>query len=102
MIASNIGRRSGVSGEGDYVINVRQRKALIPHHPGNVPAVICLTSAQDVGRFVAAAVGLQHWPAEFRMCGERMNVSNLARVAEMMRGKTHREAAFPVAMLIQF
>ena len=87
MIASNIGRGSGVSGEGDYVLNIRQMKALIPHKPNGQPAVVCITSAQDVGRFVAMAVNLQQWPTELRMFGERMNISNLVRTAEVMRGQ---------------
>lgn len=88
MIASNIGRGSGVSGEGDYVINIRQMKALIPHRADNQPAVVCLTSARDVGRFVAAAIGLPQWPAELRMFGERMDLSNLVRIVEIMRGQS--------------
>ena len=87
MIASNIGRGSGVSGEGDYVINIRQMRALIPHRADNQPAVVCVTSARDVGRFVAAAVGLPQWPTEFRMCGERMNLSSLVQTVELMRGQ---------------
>lgn len=87
MIASNIGRGSGISGEGDYVMNTRQMKALIPYAAESEPATICATSVQDVGRFVAAAIGLPQWPTELRMCGERMNVSDLVRVGEIMRGK---------------
>ena len=86
MIASNIGRGSGISGEGDFVVNIRQMRAQIPHDAQGQPAVVCLTSVQDVGRFVAAAVRLPEWPAELRMCGERMDLSSLVRTAELMRG----------------
>lgn len=86
MIASNIGRGSGISGEGDYVLNTRHMKAHIPHEPDGPAATVCITSAQDVGRFVAASVGMPHWPSELRMCGERMNFSDLVRVAEVIRG----------------
>lgn len=88
LIASNIGRGSGISGEGDYVLNTRQMKAHIPHGADGRAAMVCITSAQDVGRFVAAAVGLQQWPCELRMSGERINLSDLVRVAELMRGKS--------------
>lgn len=88
LIASNIGRGSGISGEGDYVLNTRHMKAHIPHGADGRAAMVCITSAQDVGRFVAAAVGLQQWPCELRMSGERMNLSDLVRVAELMRGKS--------------
>lgn len=87
MIASNIGRGSGISGEGDYVLNVRQMRAQIPHEADGQPATVCITAAKDVGRFVAAAVGMPEWPAELRMCGERIDLSALVRVAEVMRGK---------------
>lgn len=86
MIASNIGRGSGISGEGDFVVNIRQMRAQIPHGANGRPATVCITSAQDVGRFVAAAVSMPQWPAELRMCGERIDLSNLVRAAEVLRG----------------
>lgn len=86
MIGSNIGRGSGISGEGDYVLNTRHMKAHIPHGADGRSATVCITSAQDVGRFVAASVGMPQWPSELRMCGERINLSDLVRVAEVMRG----------------
>lgn len=86
MIASKLGRGSGISGEGDYVMNVRRMKAQIPHGPNGRPAPVCITSVQDVGRFVAAAVGISPWPTELRMCGERTDFSTLVRTAELMRG----------------
>lgn len=86
MIASNIGRGSGISGEGDYVMNTRQMRAQVPYGSNGQPATICATSVQDVGRFVSAAIGMPQWPVELRMCGERMNVSDLIRVAEIFRG----------------
>lgn len=87
MIASNIGRGSGISGEGDYIMDIRRMKAQIPHGSNGRPASVCITSVQDVGRFVAAAVGMPRWPTEIRMCGERMDFSSLVRMAELMRGK---------------
>lgn len=92
MIASSIGRGSGISGEGDYVLNTRHMKAHIPHAADGPSATVCITSAQDVGRFVAAAVGMPQWPSELRMCGERMNLSELVRVAEVMRGRPFERA----------
>ena len=86
MIASNIGRGSGISGEGDYLMNIREMKAQIPHGSNGRPASVCITSVQDVGRMVAAAVGMPQWPNEIRMCGERTDFSSLVRTAELMRG----------------
>lgn len=86
MIASNVGRGSGISGEGDFVMNIRQMIAQIPHGSDGRPAPVCITSVQDVGRFVAAAVGIPQWPTELRMCGEQTDFSTLVRMAELMRG----------------
>ena len=86
MIASRVGRGSGIGGEGDFVMNVRQMKACIPHSSNGRPAPVCITSVQDVGRFVAAAVGMSQWPTELRMCGERTDFSTLVHTAESMRG----------------
>ena len=94
MIASNIGRGSGISGEGDYIMNTRQMRAQVPYEANGQPATICATSVQDVGRFVAAAIGMLQWPVELRMCGERMNVSDLVRVAEIFRGRCN--LSFPI------
>ena len=102
MIASNIGRGSGISGEGDYVLNVRQMRAFIPHEADGQPATVCITAARDVGRFVAAAVGMPQWPAELRMCGERIDLSALVRVAEVMRGKTFFRTRFVITTLTGF
>ena len=88
--SANIGIYSGASGEGDYLMDVRNRRAQIPHDSYGQPATICMTSAQDVGRFVVAALELQNWPRELRMCGERMNVSEVVRVAEEMRSMPDR------------
>lgn len=86
MMASRIGVRSGIGGEGDYLIHITHKRARIPYATNGQPATICMTSAEDVGRFVAAAIGLQNWPLELRMRGDRMNVSRLVHIAEAIRG----------------
>lgn len=93
MIASNIGRGSGISGEGDYLMNIREMKAQIPHGSNGRPASVCITSVQDVGRMVAAAVGMPQWPTEIRMCGERTDFSALVRTAELMKGIYFRSSS---------
>lgn len=102
MIASNIGRGSGISGEGDYVLNVRQMNAQIPCDADDQPATVCITAAKDVGRFVAAAVGMPQWPAELRICGERIDLSALVRVAEVMRGKAVVRTEITITALTGF
>lgn len=86
MMTSRIGVRSGIGGEGDYLIHITQKRARIPYATNGQPATICMTSAEDVGEFVAAAIGLQNWPLELRMRGDRMNISRLVHIAEAIRG----------------
>lgn len=86
MYASRIGLRSGIGAEGDYLVNISQRKAQIPYGTNGQPAIISLTSAEDVGKFVAAAISLPQWPPELRMSGDRMNVSRLVQIVETVRG----------------
>ena len=84
--SSNIGQNSGASGEGDYLANIRSMRSQIPHDASGHPATISMTAAQDVGRFIVAALDLPQKPQEFRMRGDRMNVSDLVQIAEVMRG----------------
>jgi nucleoside-diphosphate-sugar epimerase len=89
MGSLNIGTGTGVAAEGDYVMDVRRMKASVPHYnsAGNV-IHICLTSAQDVARFIVAALDLPNWPTELRMRGDRLSVLEVVQEAETMRGKS--------------
>ena len=87
MIASNVGRGSGISSEGDYLMSITQRRAQMPYGPTGQPATISMTSVEDIGKFVAAAIGLQQWPAELRMRGERLSVTRVVQIAETIRGE---------------
>ena len=89
MIARAIGLRSGIGAEGDYLVHISQRRAQIPYGTNGRPGTICMTSARDVGRFVAAALNLQQWPPELRMRGDRMDISRLVQIIEAIRGITH-------------
>ena len=88
MRSANLGHNLGANGEGDYLVNIRSMRSRIPHDPSGIPATISMTAAEDVGRFVAAALNLPQLPTELHMRGDRMNVSELVRVAEIFRGKT--------------
>lgn len=82
-----IGMRSAISAEGQYILDIRNCKAMIPHRSSTSDSVyLCLTSARDVARFVVAALSLTSWPREFRMRGERMSINQLVSVAEAFRG----------------
>jgi nucleoside-diphosphate-sugar epimerase len=88
MAAFQIGHSTYVAGEGDYLMNIRNRRAEIPYYDSSGQEVsICMTSAQDVARFVVAALDLPQWPSEFRMLGERMALGDIIKVAEIMLGQ---------------
>ncbi|MCJ1243347.1 hypothetical protein MMC30_000544, partial [Trapelia coarctata] len=85
MSAMGIGGTCGAAGEGDYLVNIRLMRSQIPHEASGHPAMVCMTAAQDVARFVVMALDLPDLPTELRMCGSRMNVSDVVQVAEIMR-----------------
>jgi hypothetical protein len=88
MRAANIGGSCGASGEGGYLLDVRSMRSQIPYDSSGHPAMICMTSAQDVGKSIVAALNLPQLPRELRMYGTRMDVSAIVHVAELFRRKT--------------
>lgn len=94
MRASQIGRRSAIGGEGEYIMNIRNGKAMIPYfNSAGQPVYVCMTSARDVARFVVAALDLSSWPRELRMRGERMTVSEIVTIGETLRGEKRYQNA---------
>jgi hypothetical protein len=89
LAGMNIGFSTGVAYPGSYLMNIASNTAEIVErtHSGQ-PVYICMISVADVGRFMVAALelGVANWPAEFRMQGERMTVSNVLRYAEAVKG----------------
>ena len=85
---SRMGTTSGFSGEGDYIMNCRIMDAQVPAYDAdNIPNVtVCLTAAQDVGRFVTKAIDLKQWPEELRMCGQRVAVKDLVASVQTLKG----------------
>ena len=85
---TRFGLTSGFSGEGDYIMNCRTMAAQVPcYDANNDPNVtICLTAAQDVGKFVTKAIDLPQWPAEMRMCGLRIKVKDLVALVQQLKG----------------
>ena len=87
MATLQLGHGTNIAGEGDYLMDVRRRTAQIPYRDAPGEAVyICMTSAEDVARFVVAALDLPEWPREFRMFGERMTAEDIVKTAEIMSG----------------
>lgn len=82
----NMGSVAGNNAEGDFLMNVRTMRAQVPYDASGAPAKVCMTSMQDVAQFIVAALDLPYWPSGLRMRGERMNVSDLVKVAERFRG----------------
>jgi len=87
---SRMGLTGGLSGEGDYIMNCRTMEAQVPCYDANDDpnVTVCLTAARDVGRFVTKAIDLPQWPAELRMCGERMTVVDLVQLVQRLKGET--------------
>ncbi|TVY84042.1 Oxidoreductase swnR [Lachnellula suecica] len=89
LAASDIGTLTGIQNEGAYLMNMRLGTAEVVERTTSGQTIyICLTSIHDLGRFFIASLGLglQNWPAEFRMYGERMSVTQLLQWAAAVRG----------------
>lgn len=86
MGGSRIGASTGISGEGDYILDCRQMSAQAPmFNAGNQHVTLCMTSILDVARFVTKAIDLPTWPAELRMHGERLTVRNLVAMVQTLK-----------------
>lgn len=85
---TRIGLTSGLSGEGDYIMNCRTMHAKVPAYDAdeNMTVTICMTAAQDVARFVTKAIDLPQWPAELRMTGQRLLVKDLVELVQRLKG----------------
>ncbi|GAD94607.1 isoflavone reductase family protein [Paecilomyces variotii No. 5] len=87
MASLQLGQSIYANNEGDYLMDIRRMAAQIPYlDPAGNEVRICLTSAQDVVRFVVEALELPEWPTEFTMCGDRMTLNDVVGVAENMMG----------------
>ncbi|KIW13879.1 hypothetical protein PV08_06660 [Exophiala spinifera] len=94
LAASQIGLSSQIAQEGQFLMDFRRRRAQIPHNSASgQPAMVCMTSAHDVARFVVAALDLPSWPREFRLRGERMSVRGIVAVAEAVQGRPFEVSA---------
>jgi hypothetical protein len=85
----NIGNSTGIQNEGLYLMNLRSGTAeIVERTTSGQPIYIALTSVHDLGRFMIAALalGLQNWPGEYRMSGERLTVTQILQWAAAVRG----------------
>lgn len=89
MAATGLGRSSGISGEGDYLLNIRNMAGEAPlYNSSNQHSVICMTAVQDVARFVVRAVDLADWPPVLSMYSERMIVYQFVGYVQQLTGKS--------------
>lgn len=86
--SSLLGATSGIDGEGDYIMNLREMTAQVPGMSprGQRDVMLCLTALQDVARFVTKAIDMPVWPRELRMYGERVSVCSLVGAVETLKG----------------
>ena len=86
LTAVNMGHVSERNGEGDFFMSVQNLRAQIPLDSSQRPAMVCMTSGDDVAKFLVAALDNPKWPNQFRMCGQRLNIAEVVRIAEQLRG----------------
>ncbi|KKZ68373.1 hypothetical protein EMCG_05959 [[Emmonsia] crescens] len=93
MAALQLGKGTYIDGEGGYLMNIRTMKAEIPYFNAlGEPVCMCMTSAQDLARYIVAALDLPQWATEFRVYGERMVLGDVVKEAEIMRGAQFEKA----------
>lgn len=85
----DIGFRAGVSHPGSYLLNVPEATAEYAgqNAQGQPPSSICLTSVYDLVHFVVLALelGLDAWPREFTLRGDRLSVQELVETYGIAR-----------------
>ncbi|EME88303.1 uncharacterized protein MYCFIDRAFT_128961 [Pseudocercospora fijiensis CIRAD86] len=88
LAQSRIGANSGLSAEGSYILNLRTMTGQVPAYDANnnPTAMICMTAAQDVARFVTKSLELHTWPPELRMYGQRVLVKDLVLQIQRLKG----------------
>ena len=83
-----MGGSTGVAQEGNFMIDVRHLQAQLPYkNAAGQQVSLCLTAAQDVGRFITRSLDIQQrWPPEMIMHGERVTSYELLRIVARARG----------------
>lgn len=90
QISTVINRHRAIGEEGNFLIDMRSGKALIPVASSTEELSVCLTSVPDVARYVVAVIqtfgDTTTWPMEFRFCTERLTMSELQLICQRVRG----------------
>ena len=83
------GSTNGANYQGAYLMDVGNSTAeIVERNAAGRSIHLCLTSANDVARFLVAAIelGIDTWQAEFRMAGDRRTVAEVVQWAEHLKG----------------
>lgn len=90
LASVGIGGSTGANYQGAYLMDIEHSTAeIIERTTAGRPVYVSLISANDVGRFVAAAIteiDLETWPSEFRMAAERLSITQTLQYAESIKG----------------
>jgi hypothetical protein len=85
LASKGVGLGTGLEHQGAYLVDIEQRTAeVIQFNASSQPVYLCMTSVVDLAKFVAAALnlGINNWPAEFRMRGDRRTVTEIINYAQ--------------------
>ncbi|KAK1966297.1 isoflavone reductase [Colletotrichum sublineola] len=85
----DMGDRACIGSPGAYLVDVGNTTAdIVETDASGRPVQVCMTSVEEVGRFVAAAIelGPGTWPREFKMRGDRMSVRDIFAKCSNVRG----------------
>lgn len=88
LASYDMGFESGQSGAGDFLVDMSQGTAEYAERDAKGHTVrVCLTSVNDLVRFVVAAVdiGPGNWPTELKMRGDRLSVRDLVATCSLIR-----------------
>ena len=89
MSASQIGLRSNIGQEGEYILDVRRSRAQVPiYNAAATQSYLCMTSARDVARALVVALSFTAWPREFKLHGDRLSSQEIVTIAEELRGQS--------------
>jgi hypothetical protein len=89
LASVGIGSGSVAQQQGAYLMDVEHSTAeIVERHASGQPIYLCMTSVNDVAKFVVAALDLDPhtWLGEFRMYGDRRTVAEVVRWAEAVKG----------------
>lgn len=80
---------SGMEHQGAFLMDVGNHSAeIVEQTERGEPLYLCLTSINDLAKYVVAALdlGIENWPGEFKVRGERRTVAEIVSWAEAARG----------------